>query len=187
MELKKRILRTVIEEIVLTNSEREHQLQIHWAGGVHTALRVPRNRIGVHGRTASGSVIEMVRELAKVCADETIAGALNRLGHATGQGKTWCISRVLAFRHTHEIAAFAEGQGWLTLQEAARKLQVSHTVVRALIDRGVLPAKQVVKGAPWVIETKDLEVAAVEAAIRRTRTGKRIPSTVSEHPELPIK
>src|SRR5262250_101928 len=86
VELKKRILRTVIEEIVVNSVEAEHRLQIHWAGGVHTELRVARNKPGMHRRMASGEVIELVRELAKVCDDKTIAGVLNRLGFTTGQG-----------------------------------------------------------------------------------------------------
>ena len=50
VELKKRIVRTVIEEIVVNSVEQpaEHRLQIHWAGGVHTELRVARNKTGMH-------------------------------------------------------------------------------------------------------------------------------------------
>jgi hypothetical protein len=42
VDLKKRILRTVLEEIVVnhTDDSRQHVLQLHWKGGVHTELRV---------------------------------------------------------------------------------------------------------------------------------------------------
>ena len=42
--LKKRILRTVLEEVVLDvlDEPRELLLRLHWVGGVHTELRVPR-------------------------------------------------------------------------------------------------------------------------------------------------
>jgi len=55
VELKKRILRTVIEEIVVRSVEEpaEYRLQIHWAGGVHSELRVARNKTGMHRRMAS--------------------------------------------------------------------------------------------------------------------------------------
>src|SRR5262249_15833009 len=48
--LKKRILRTVLEEIMVdVDLERsELQLWLHWAGGVHTTLCVPKNRTGQH-------------------------------------------------------------------------------------------------------------------------------------------
>lgn len=189
VELKKRILRTVIEEIVVNSvaEPAEHRLQIHWAGGVHTELRVARNKPGMHRRMASGDVVELVRELAKVCDDKTIAGVLNRLGFTTGQGHTWRVSRVVSFRHTHRIDGFSGDQGRVTLEEAARRLEVSHTVVKGLIRRGILPARQVVQYAPWVIEEKDLESAAVKAAIQRVQRGKKFPPTVAGQQELPIK
>lgn len=187
VELKKRILRTVIEEIVVNSVEAEHRLQIHWAGGVHTELRVARNKPGMHRRMASGEVIELVRELAKVCDDKTIAGVLNRLGFTTGQGNSWRVSRVVSFRHTHGINGFSGREGRLTLEEAAQKLEVSHTVVKRLIRRGLLPARQVVQYAPWVIEEKALESPLIKAAIQRVHRGKKFPPTVAGHPELPLK
>ena len=189
VELKKRILRTVIEEIVVTSQEEppEHRLQIRWAGGVHTELRVPRNPGGTNGRMADRSVIELVRELAKVGDDRTIAAVLNRLRLTTGQGNSWRKSRIVSFRHTHGIELCSPGSGALTLQAAAQRLQVSDTVIQRLIRRGILPARQVVKCAPWVIEQKDLELPAVQAAVQAVRQGRRIPSAVLGHPELPIK
>jgi len=187
VELKKRILRTVIEEIVVNSVEAEHRLQIHWAGGVHTELRVARNKTGMHRRMASGEVVELVRELAKVCDDKIIAGVLNRLGFTTGQGNSWRVSRVVSFRHTHRIDGFSGHEGWMTLEEAARRLEVSHTAVKGLIRRGILPARQVVQYAPWVIEEKALESAAVKTAIQRVHERKKFPPTVAGQQELPIK
>ena len=188
-ELKKRILRTVIEEIMVTSHEdpAEHRLQIHWVGGVHTELRVPRNPPGVHGRAAPPSLIKLVGELAKVCEDKTIAGVLNRLGFTTGQGNPWCLSRVFSFRRTHGIEAFGGCPGTVTLQEASRRLQVSDTMIEGLIRRGVLPARQVVQYAPWVIEETALQLPAVQRAVQAVHKGKRHPSALREHPELPIK
>jgi len=189
VDLKKRILRTVIEEIVVNSVEEpaEHRLQIHWAGGVHTELHVARNKPGMHRRMASGEVIELVRELAKVCDDKTIAGVLNRLGFTTGQGNSWRVSRVMSFRHTHQIDGFSRCQGWVTLEETARRLEVSHTAVKGLIRRGILPARQVVQYSPWIIEEKALESAAVKAAIQRVKRGKKFPPTLAGQQELPIK
>src|SRR5262249_56520058 len=87
----KRILRTVQREIVIKDREDgvEHVVVLHWQGGVHTELRVKRNRKGQHRRVTDGNVIEIIRELSKVCTDQTIAATLNRLGYRTGTGKTW--------------------------------------------------------------------------------------------------
>jgi hypothetical protein len=189
VEIKKRIIRTVIEDILVTNLEQpvEHRLLIHWAGGVHTELRVPRNAPGMHRRMADGSVIELVRELAKVCDDASISAVLNRLGYTTGQGNSWNKARIVSFRHNHAIEHCSADSGFVTLQEAARKLHVSNTVIERLIRNSVLPARQVVKCAPWIIEAKNLELPAVRAAVQAVLQGKRIPSAALEHPELPIK
>jgi len=47
-DLKKRILRTVLEEIVIRDDESrlKHLLVLHWKGGVHSELEVSRNRSG---------------------------------------------------------------------------------------------------------------------------------------------
>lgn len=189
IELKKRILRTVIKEIMVTSHENpaEHRLQIHWAGGVHTELRVPRNPPGMHGRAAAPSLIELVGELAKDCEDKTIAAVLNRLGFTTGQGNPWCLSRVMSFRRTHGIEPFSGRPGTVTLTEASRRLQVSDTVIEGLIRRGVLPARQVVQYAPWVIEESALQLPPVQRAVQAVHKGKRTPPALAEYPELPIK
>jgi N-acetylmuramoyl-L-alanine amidase CwlA len=136
---------------------------------------------------ADRSVIELVRELAKVCDDQTIAAVLNRLGFTTGQGNSWRMSRIVSFRHTHGIELCSGSSGAVTMQAAVKRLQVSDTVIERLIRAGILPARQVVKYAPWVIEEKDLELPAVQAAVQAVRQGRRLPSAIVGHPELPIK
>jgi hypothetical protein len=49
----------------------------------------------------------------------------------------------------------------LNLQRAAEHLGVSATVVRRLIERKILPATQIVLGAPWQIDAKSVASAEV--------------------------
>ncbi len=188
IELKKQILRTVIEEIVVQSAPEspEHRLQIHWAGGVHSELIVPRNKSGHHGRQADGKVIELVEQLVKVCDDKIIAAVLNRLGYRSGQGNSWSGARVSQFRHTHGVSSFEKREGCMTLEKAAQALGVSHTVVKTLIRKNILAAKQVVAFAPWVIEREDLESPQVQAAVRTVKRGRHIPSIVPGQRELTI-
>jgi hypothetical protein len=60
------------------------ELQLHWKGGVHTRLALPRNARGHHGKATDREAIDLVRELAKVCEDFEIARILNRLGQSHG-------------------------------------------------------------------------------------------------------
>ena len=188
VELKKQILRTVIEEIMVQSDpdRSEHRLQIHWVGGVHTELVVPRNRVGRTSRQADGKVLELVGELVKVCEDRMIAITLNRLGYRTGQGNPWNQSRVGAFRHTHGLSQFEPRADWITLEEAARALEVSSKIAHTLLRKGILPGRQVVAFAPWVIERKDLELPQVRAAAQAARRGRHVPSTLVGQPELTL-
>jgi hypothetical protein len=189
VQLKKRILRTVLTEIIVDNEADSvsHRLCLHWAGGVHTELRVERNRPGQHRYKADRPVIELVSELAKICADKGTAAILNRLGYKTGQEKTWNASRVAGLRGYHKIAPFQKQDDWVTLEEAARELQVSNTVVKRLIRERILPAKQVVKFAPWIIEKKDLSLAAVQSQVKAAqRGGHRLPQIVLGQGQLSL-
>jgi excisionase family DNA binding protein len=166
--LKKRILRTVLHEIIIDTLPEppEPLLQLHWHGGVHTAMRVARNTVGKHGRATPQAALEVIRELSKVCRDQTIAATLNRLGYRTGTGKPWRAHSVACARYQYRLPNFPKEQDWLTLEQAAVQLGVSTTVIRRLIAQGTLPASQVVPSAPWIIHASDLQLLAVQTAVK---------------------
>jgi len=172
--LKKRILRTVLHEIMVHTTQQPpvHVLHLHWHGGVHTEVRVARNTAGKHGRATDNDVIEVIRELSKVCRDLTIAATLNRLGYRTGTGKTWRAHSVASVRYQYRLPNFAKGTDWLTRAQAAQHVGVSATVLKRLIGQGILPARQVVPSAPWIIQRADLDRAPVLAAVHAVRTGR---------------
>ena len=159
-DTRKRILRTVIEEIVVTLAEDRIDLLLHWQGGDHTALSVPRNRTGQHRWTTSEEVGDLIRSLARQQSDGAIAAMLNRLGKKTGRGNTWTQARVRSYRNGHGIAVHRPGEmaerGELTLTEAAERLGVSTMTVLRLIGDGTISASQVCKGAPWAIPEAQL-------------------------------
>ena len=186
-ELKKRILRTVLHEIVINHTEdnRAHLLVLHWQGGVHTELRVQRNRPGHHRRVTDINVIELIRELSKVCIDSTIAATLNRLGYRTGTGKTWRAHSVSSLRYTHRLPNYSKGKDWLTVEQTAAALKVSETVIRRLIKQRILPANQVIGSTPWIIARDDLELPRVQAEIQAVRQGRQLAKTSPDQGEFP--
>ena len=189
VELKKRILRTVLEEIVVNNIDepQQHVLHLHWKGGVHTELRVARNGTGQHSRVADDTAVELITELSKICDDKTIAVVLNRLGYRTGQGQTWRVHHVWNVRYCRRLPNYRHDGTWLPLEAAARELGVSNTVIKNLIADGVLPATQVVKCAPWVIVRADLQRPSVQARIQAVRDGRKLPRAIRGQDELPLK
>jgi hypothetical protein len=188
VKVRKRILRTVLREIVINNVDDPpmHELHLHWQGGVHTQLRVPRNGRGKHNRAADAGVVELVCELSKVVEDKAIAAILNRLGYKTGQGKSWHAHRVANLRHYHRLPKYEKRTDWVTLEQAAKRLQVSNTVVSRLIKEGTLPAKQVVRYAPWIIEIADLDLQAVQNAIQAVRKGRKLSPTDPNQQEISL-
>lgn len=179
VELKKRILRTVINEIVVDLNEALAliEMRIHWTGGVHSVVNVRKNHTGGHGKATDKDVVQLARELARVCSDPAIASILNRLGYRTGVGNSWNESRVRHLRSYNEIPVYSEGSArpWVTMAEAAEILKVGVGVIRTMIKHGMLPAKQVVEAAPWMISPADLERPAVVSYAKRARIGKRAP------------
>jgi hypothetical protein len=185
--LKKRMLRTVLYEIIIhtTQEPPEHVLPLHWHGGVHTEVRVARNTVGKHGRATERNVIEVIGELSKVCRDLTLAATLNRLGYRTGTGKTWRAHSVACVRYHYRLPNVAKGHDWLTLPQAAQQLGVSTTVVKRCMAQGTLPARQVVPHAPWIIQRTDLALPAVQAVVQGVRTGRHPRSLRLRQPEGP--
>ena len=155
-ETRKRILRAVLNEIVVTAEPDRLHLMLHWQGGDHTRLEVVKNRTGQHRWKTATTTEELIRELARMLPDQSIASVLNRLGKRSAKGHTWTQVRVRNFRCEYRIAIYREGERTerreLILHEAASRLGVSKMTVIRLIRDGLLPARQVCVGAPYVIQ-----------------------------------
>jgi len=170
-ETRKHVLRTAIVEIMAKIVGDTVDLTVHWQGGDHTRLTVPKNRMGQHRLTTDAETGELIRTLSRQQPDAGIAAILNRCGKRTGKGNTWTESRVRSHRSAHGIAVYRDGEmaerGELTLEETARRLKVSKMTVLRLIDSAVIPARQACKGAPWAIPEAELAGLDTRAAFIR--------------------
>ena len=159
-DLRKRIVRAALVEIVVMVEDNIVMLVVHWQGGSHTELRVRKNRTGEHRLAADAETGNLIRELARIMPDRLIASFLNRAGKRTGPGNSWTVARLRAFRSNHDIAVYREGEmrerNEMKLEEAAAHLAVSERTVRRLIHDGAIVARQACKGAPWVIDATAL-------------------------------
>lgn len=189
IEFKKRVVRTVLKEIVINidDDPPRTDLRLHWHGGVHTTLSVARNPRGKHSHGTKEEVLNVIRELSRVCDDRKIASVLNRLGYRTGQGNSWHASRVADVRCHYQLPKYTKCDDWLTMSQAAEILHVSTTVIQRLIAEGKLPATQVVKCAPWIIPRESLSLAAVQEDLATLRGGRRRPLIRPDQRELPLK
>jgi excisionase family DNA binding protein len=172
MRARQQLLRTLITDIIVDVDDevRDVVLTIHWRGGQHSELRVRKPRTGEHGCATAEDALAIMRSMAGRWSDEHIAASLNRMGLPTGQGKTWTAHRVASVRRVRGIHAYrsAEKDGeWLTMTEAAKASGVTNHLIRRLIKTGILPAVQVVSGAPYQIRADDLASEAVKTAVAR--------------------
>ena len=160
-DVRKRIVRTVVKEIIVTSEGDSVRFIVHWQGGDHTGLRLKKTPTGGHRCVTSAETIELITSLARLQPDERIAATINRLGHRTAHGQTWTATRVCAIRNGHGIAPYREGErqarGELTVEEVAAALNVTSTTVLRLIRQKDLSAKQACRNAPWAIRQADLD------------------------------
>ena len=181
-QTRKRIVRAVIEEIVVKLAAEHIELLLHWRGGDHTRLTVPRNRTGQHRWSTDATVGDLIRGLARQWPDRAIAATLNRLGKQTGRGNAWTEARVRTYRSQHRMPAHRPGEmaerGELTLKEAAGRLGVSTMSVLRLISDGTLVAQQVCRGAPWAIPEDQI------VALATTSTSEDRPLTAGSAQEM---
>lgn len=187
MATKQQLVRALIREIVadVDEAKREIVLVVHWHGGQHSELRIKKPASGEHSRKASPEADAVIREMATQWSAEHIAATLNRMGLLTGQGLTWSARRVESYRTTAGISAYesANKDGrCLTMHEAARAVGATSHAIRRLINKGILPARQVVKDAPWQIQAADLERPEVQEALRRRQRRGQSPCRNPDDP-----
>jgi hypothetical protein len=101
VRLKKRIVRTLIHEVVVD--------------------------VDAEAGETSKEIVDAVRTLARICSDEVIAVALNRNGLLTGRGNRWTKEGLTSLRSHHKISCYGsdkrEAEGWMNLTEAADSLR----------------------------------------------------------------
>ena len=192
IRLKKRIARTLIEEIIADISPEGSMIElvIHWKGGVHTPLHVARRRRGQSMVATSADTLDAIRVLAHVCTDERIAQALNRSGAKTATELVWTRSRVKDVRRHHEIPVFdperQRVEGWFKLGEAAMYLGVTSATVRKQVELGRVVALHPVSRGPWVLRRDDLDRPQVHQIFQQIRTRNNKPEIAISEKENPL-
>jgi DNA invertase Pin-like site-specific DNA recombinase len=191
VRVKKRIVRTLIHEVIadVDVAASEIVLVIHWQGGVHTELRVPRRRRGHHGHETAKDIVAAVRVLACVCRDKEIAGVLQRNGLRTGKGNRWTAARVVALRCRNDIPCYhperRQTEGWMNLSEASAFLGVAPGTLRVAVAKGDLVGEHPLTDGPWVFRRQDLETEAARTFVKGLRNRSATPAKVGSENEIP--
>jgi excisionase family DNA binding protein len=174
-DIKKRILRTVLTEIVVMKDDSKIRLLLHWQGGDHTELQYEKPGKGQHRFVTDSKTIELMEKLARIVSDGAIAAFLNRLGIRTAHDDTWTAQRVCSQRNDRGIAVYREAdrhaRGELLVSEVASALNVGYETALRLIRKGLIPATRACAGAPWVIRKQDLEAFQTAQPLQSPQTA----------------
>jgi DNA invertase Pin-like site-specific DNA recombinase len=179
--LKKRIVRTVINEVIadIDAETAEIVLLIHWMGGAHTELRLPRRRRGQRN-SASIDIVDAVRRLVLIANDDLIAGILNRNKLRTGHGNRWTRERVTALRSHHRIPVYRPAtdgvEPWLNLTKAAALLDISPKTLRLAAESRQIDSIHPLPDGPWIFGRAELGASAAKIIVERARQGARHPA-----------
>jgi DNA invertase Pin-like site-specific DNA recombinase len=177
-ELKKKIIRTLVHEVIVKEEPvGKLHFVIHWQGGSHTGFAMDKPCPHTINKTGPEN-IEVISKMAVRYGDSDIARVLNKLGRRTGTGKPWSEMRVATVRRKNGIAGFRKTPtmpGILTLKQAETYSGASDTSIKRLVDAGILPMTQIVPYAPWEIKKEDLDAQPVQKILERLkRTGKLV-------------
>lgn len=168
---KQRITRILIQEVIidLDDTSDEVIVIIHWNGGRHTEVRIPRVKTGRYPSDRHPSPALVMRKLGGKWPDRDLATTMNRMRCKYPEGGSWTTARVQALRERLKIAPFdpnAVDTKMISVDEAARRLKIGARSVYRLIREGTLPATQLMHSAPWQIPASALESEAVMTGVR---------------------
>lgn len=181
---KTRLVRLLIKDIWIERlTPNKLKATIHWQGGVHTNYEFPRRSPSKNRHQDQQEFIitaGTIKKLTRVCADEQIVRILNRANYRPEKAEThvsWTKTQVEQIRHKNNIPQFSEQDykrlGLVNLQQAAEMLEVSMETVLQLINAHIIQANQVIKYAPWEIETSELSKKEVVRFIKSIQQGKK--------------
>ena len=179
--LKKRIVRTLIHEVIADIDADASQivLIIHWIGGVHTELRLPRRRRGQRNSTPP-DIVKAVKQLALIANDDIIAGILNRNGLLTGNGNRWNRERVCALRSHRRIPVYrpaSDGiEPWLNLTRSSALLDIAPKTLRLAAVAGEIEAIHPLADGPWLFKRTVLERPDAQNLAKRGRKRQNHPT-----------
>jgi DNA invertase Pin-like site-specific DNA recombinase len=169
---KQRLIHILVREIVcdLDEAANDAVLLIHWTGGRHTEVRVPRVKTGRYPSNMAPSAVDALRKLAGHWPDRELAVSLNRMRCKTGDGETWTTVRVREMRERLGIAEYNPAdtdQTMISLMKAAERLGICVGSAKSLALKGILPATQILPGSPWLVPVEALASEAVRIGVQR--------------------
>ena len=168
---KQRLIHILVQEVVcdLDDATNETVLLVHWTGGRHSEIRVPRVKTGRYPGDMAPTAVDALRKLAGHWPDRELAVSLNRMRCKTTDGETWTTVRVRELRERLGLPEYTRPNDrteMISLMKAAERLGICVGSAKSLAAKGILPATQAMPGAPWLVPVEALTSEAVRIGVQ---------------------
>ena len=169
---KQRLIHILVREVVceLDEAANEAVLLVHWTGGRHSEVRVPRVKTGRYPGDMAPTAVDALRKLAGHWPDRELAVSLNRMRCKTNDGETWTTVRVREMRERLGLPEYDPANDrteMISLMKAAERLGICVGSAKSLAIKGILPATQAMPGAPWLVPVEALTSETVRIGVQR--------------------
>ena len=169
---KQRLIHILVQEVVceLDEAANEAVLLVHWTGGRHSEVRVPRVKTGRYPGDMAPTAVDALRKLAGHWPDRELAVSLNRMRCKTNDGETWTTVRVREMRERLGLPEYDPANDrteMISLMKAAERLGICVGSAKSLAIKGILPATQAMPGAPWLVPVEALTSETVRIGVQR--------------------
>jgi len=142
---KKRIVRHLIEDVTVTKAaDRRILVQVRFRGGATETMQVDAPLPAPELFTTSRQTIDRIDSLLDCYHDSGVAAVLNSEGHRSARGMAFSCASIGNIRRKHGLRSFTDrlhAQKLLTINEIARKLDVSLNTAFVWAKKGILEAK----------------------------------------------
>jgi len=142
---RKRILRLLIKDITVErkSSSKIATLHLRWQGGATEDLQIIIPAMNYEKWRHPKELIERVKELAEYMTDEDIVEKFNKEGLKTNKGNSFTKNSIEWIRHKyHILSPRLQKPGELSINEVAKKFNVSHYVIRYWIEKNIIFARK---------------------------------------------
>lgn len=143
---KKRILRLLINDITVEKFKKEPKtlLHIRWQGGALESIVVELPQRTQDKWRHSSEIVMRVRELATTLTDQQIVDLFNQEGLITNKNNPYTLGSIQWIRFKHKIPSVLQLRkpDEFTIEEVAKKFNVSHYVVRYWIEQKIVNTRR---------------------------------------------
>ena len=186
---KKRILRLVIDDVLLDQKKARGQVSIKivWQTGAVSEHVIGRS---VRSYADHGKLDELRRRVTELNAgglmDKQIAAVLNQEGIVSARLRPFTYENIWLLRPRWSLPAvklspvgshparWADGS--YSVQGAASALGVTSQTIFDYLAHGMLSGRQLTKGQPWQIDLSPPQITALRERLRHTRRSRRTAS-----------